>query len=133
MAPILAFLRNGMYLREFFSTTIGKTGELIAIIAGLADISVIDWLATRCGMLGRLLAHIARWLDDHLVDGARYWVCEVWWLLKRLHARTMQTGQIQRYMFVVLLGTLALCIIVLKPLSAIFGSIIDKLITEGRL
>ena len=133
MAPIIAFLRNGMYLRELFATTIGKTGEFLAIMAGLTDLSVVDWLATRCGMLGRVLAQLSRWVDDHIVDGARYWACEMWWLLKRLHTRTMQTGQIQRYMFVVLLATLALSFIVLKPLAAIFSSIIEKLMMEGRL
>ena len=120
------FFAHGMYLRELFTTVVGRTGEFLAILAGIADIGFLDWLVLRFGAAGRLLAAGLRWVDEHVIDGLRWAVCEVVWLLKRLHARTLQTGQIQYYMLVVLVSTVILCFVVLRPLgdimARIFGS-----------
>ena len=42
--PIAGFFRNGMYLRELFTTLVGRTGELLAILSGMAEISVFEYL-----------------------------------------------------------------------------------------
>ena len=127
MAPLIRFFAGGMYLRELFTLVVGRFGELLAVLAGRADIGLVDWLALRCGALGRHLAVLARWLDDHVVDGARWWACELWWLLKRLHSRSMQTGQIQHYMFIVLIGTALLCLVILRPLGQILANILGRI------
>ncbi len=117
LAPLAAYLRHGMFLREFFTTLIGRTGELMAIMAGIAEVSFMDWLTLRCGAAGRALGQAARWTDDNVVDRGRWFVCMLAWWGKALHARTMQTGRIQRYMFVVIVGSVLMCLAVLKPLG----------------
>jgi len=119
--------RHGLYLRELFHWVISGTGEFLAVLAGRADIGLIDWLALRGGWLGRVLAALARWVDDHIVDGLRWLACELWWALKRLHARYMQTGRIQHYMLIVLIGAALLCLVVLRPLSHILAQILGRM------
>lgn len=114
---IATFFIEGMYLREVFTTAVGRTGAFLALLAGRTDTNVIDWLALRCGMGGRLLAGLARWVDDNIVDGARRLICASCWQLKRLHAVTMQNGQIQHYMFIILLAAVILCFAALGPLG----------------
>ena len=126
LAPLAAYLLRGMFLRETFTTLIGRTGELLAIMAGIAEISFVEWLALRCGWLGRALAKLAHWLDDHVVDRGRWFICMLAWWGKALHARTMQTGRIQRYIFVILLGAVALCLAVLKPLGLRVLEILER-------
>jgi len=127
LRPLIAFFGAGMYLREFFHTLVGRTGELLAILAGIAEVGVVDTLAMRLGRMGRALAAVARWVDDHGVEGARFRVCELCWDLKRLHSRTMQTGSIQHYMFVILLGAAVMCFLVLPALSAKLAEILSRL------
>lgn len=127
MAQLAGFFRNGMYLRELFRLVVGRLGELLAVLAGRADVGVIDWLALRGGWLGRELASLSRWTDDHIIDGLRWLACEFWWWLKRLHGRFMQTGHIQHYMLIVLIGTALLCLVVLRPLSHILADILGRM------
>ena len=61
------------------------------------------------------------------MDGARYRVCQVAWVLKALHAKYWQTGSIQNYMFIILLSALALCLIALKPLARRLAEILGSL------
>lgn len=111
------FFQNGMYLREAFTLAVGRTGWFFAMLAGRADIGIIDWLGLRCGMAGRLLAGVLRWVDDHVVDGVRRLLCATCWWLKRLHAHTMQNGQVQHYMLIILLAAVILCFAALGPLG----------------
>lgn len=120
------FFRDGMYLREAFTLAIWKTGALFAMLAGRTETNIIDWLAMRCGALGRLLAALARWVDDYIVDGLRRAMCAACWRLKRLHAHLMQTGQIQHYMFIILLATVLLCFAALGPLSKRLADILGS-------
>jgi NADH-quinone oxidoreductase subunit L len=126
MAPLIAFFADGMRLREFFLQVVARSGEGLAVLAGRAELGLLDWLALRCGAGGRLLARGCRWVDEHVVDGLRCWACELFWWLKRLHSRYLQTGQIQHYMFIVLLSTALLCLIVLKPLADFFGRMMGR-------
>jgi NADH-quinone oxidoreductase subunit L len=127
MAPLISFFRNGMYLRELFQLVVGRLGELLAVLANRADIGLVDWLALRCGWLGRILAALSRWVDDYIVDGLRWLACEFWWMLKRLHSRYMQTGTIQHYMLIVLIGAALLCLVILRPLSHILAEILGRM------
>ena len=127
LKPLAGFFANGMYLRELFTTLVGRTGELLAILCGMAEISVLEYLTQGTGRFGRWLAGASRWIDDHVVDGARYRVCQVAWLLRAGHARYWQTGQIQQYMFIILLSALALCLIALGPLARRLAEILGSL------
>lgn len=121
------FFAAGMYLREVFQTLVGKTGEFCALLAAIFEQGVLDWLVLRCGSFGRSLAFLARWVDDHVIEGARWWICELAWICKRAHGRLMQTGQLHHYMFIVLLSAAVLCVMVLKPLGEIFARILERL------
>jgi NADH-quinone oxidoreductase subunit L len=127
LSGLAGFFREGLYLKQIFTGLIGGFGEFLAILAGIADIRLIDWLATRAGRGGRFLAAVAAWLDQHLIDGLRWWCCEIWWIIKRLHGRYMQNGQIQNYMFIMLLGAVLLCIVVLFPLSDVLGRMLGRI------
>lgn len=127
LSGLCGFFREGLYLKQVFTGVIGGFGEFLAILAGIADIRLLDWLATRCGRAGRGLATASAWLDLHLIDGLRWWCCEIWWILKRLHGRYMQNGQIQNYMFIMLVGAVLLCIVVLYPLSDVLGRMLGRI------
>lgn len=121
-----AFLREGLYLKQIFTGIIGGFGEFLAILAGIADIRLVDWLAMRFGAFGRWLAKASAWLDIHFVDGIRWWCCEIWWITKRVHGRYWQNGQIQNYMLVLLLGAVLLCLVIAFPLNEALGRILGR-------
>jgi NADH-quinone oxidoreductase subunit L len=133
LAGFIRFFDRGMYLEEFWDAVCGRFGLFGAVIAEIIDKGLIDWLAERGGRLGRGLAAAAAWFDHHVVDGLRYWSCEIWWLLKRIHARTMQTGRIQHYMLIVLIAALVLCVVVLKPMGQRLAMIVENLLGRGVL
>ncbi|MCB1186388.1 hypothetical protein KDL29_04395 [bacterium] len=126
LTGVTGFFREGLYLKPFFTGLVGGFGEFLAILAGISDIRLIDWLSTRIGRGGRGLANASAWLDLHFVDGIRWWCCEIWWIIKRLHGRYWQNGQIQNYMFVLLLGAVLMCIVVSFPLNETLRRIIQS-------
>ena len=126
LGSIGSFLREGLYIKQIFTGLVGGFGEFLAILAGISDIRLIDWLATRTGVAGRGLANASAWLDLHFVDGIRWWCCEIWWIIKRLHGRFWQNGQIQNYMFILLLGAVILCIVIGFELNNSLGRILGR-------
>lgn len=131
LAWLKAFFGNGMYLREFWTTLVGQTGELLAILAAITDVGVVDSLVLSSGKAGRTLARISAWLDKHFIDGARYWACEICWKLKAQHGRYLQTGRIQRYMLIIVVWTAILCLIITKPLGEVLIPFLENMIKEG--
>ncbi|MCB1216700.1 hypothetical protein KDL44_04870 [bacterium] len=126
LTGVATAFREGLYLKQFLTGLVGGVGEFLAILAGISDIRLLDWLATRSGAAGRGLATAAGWLDLHFLDGIRWWCCEIWWALRRLHGRYWQNGQIQNYMFILLLGAVLICIVVAIPLNETLRLIIDS-------
>jgi hypothetical protein len=106
---------------------VGSLGYLFAVLAGRADSELLDNLVTGTGRAGRSTAHGCHWVDNRVIDNLRLWSCQLWWALKALHARYMQTGQIQHYMFIVLLGAVILGLVVLRPLGKILAGIIGRM------
>jgi NADH:ubiquinone oxidoreductase subunit 5 (subunit L)/multisubunit Na+/H+ antiporter MnhA subunit len=133
LAGFIRFFDRGMYLEEFWDAVCGRYGLFGAVIAEIVDRGLIDWLAVRGGRLGRALSGAAEWIDLHIVDGLRFWACEVWWLLKRLHARALQTGRIQHYMLVVLLAAVLLCLVVLRPMGWHLLNVVENILGRGLL
>lgn len=127
ISAAVSFFADGMRLEQFWRSLVGAPGWLAAIWAARNDRQVIDGLVMGTGRFGRTLAQASRWVDEHIVDGARYWGCEIWWILRRGHQRFLQTGYIQHYMFVVLLGAVVLCLVILRPLADIFGKIMGAI------
>ncbi len=126
LTGLATVFREGLYLKQIITGFVAGFGEFLAILAGIADIRLIDWLGMRCGSTGRALAGTAAWLDIHFVDGIRWWSCEIWWIMKRVHGRYWQNGQIQNYMFILLLGAVLLCLVVAFPLNEALGRILGR-------
>jgi NADH:ubiquinone oxidoreductase subunit 5 (subunit L)/multisubunit Na+/H+ antiporter MnhA subunit len=127
LQPLIALLDNGLNLRWFWNTVIGYGGALLSLRADRFERRALDRLVMNTARDGRRLARLADWVDRHVVDGLRYWAAEVWWVLKRVHQRLLQTGSIQHYMFVILLSAVILCFVVLPPLARAFGEILGRL------
>lgn len=127
LAWVAGYFADGMRLEQFWRSLVGAPAWVAAVWAARNDRQVIDGLVVGTGRFGRWLAGCSRWVDEHIVDGLRYWGCEVWWVLRRGHQRFLQTGYIQHYMFVVLLGAVVLCFVILRPLADIFGKIMGAI------
>jgi NADH-quinone oxidoreductase subunit L len=119
------FFAAGMRLREFWHEVVAVGGLWLAVLAGRTETNVIERLTLGTGRFGRSLAAAAAWTDRHVVDGARWQVTELAWRVRRLHAKYLQTGDLQHYMFVILLGAVVLCIVVIRPLSHIFAKMLQ--------
>jgi len=133
LAGFIRFFDRGMYLEDFWAALCGRFGLFGAVIADIFDRGFIDWLAERGGIVGRGLSSAARWFDDHVVDGVRYWVCEICWILKRLHARTMQTGRLQHYMLIVIIASVLLCLVVMRPMGTRLLNVVENILGRGLL
>ncbi|MCC7478750.1 hypothetical protein IT575_09875 [bacterium] len=123
----VAYFRNGMLLRQFWEKLAGRGGWLLAQTWSLSDRRVVDALvAGALSKLGNGFSEGSRIFDKRVVDGARWAFCEFWWWLRRLHQRLLQTGYVQHYMFIILLGAVVLCFVVLRPLGDTFKSILGR-------
>ncbi len=123
----VAFFRNGMLLRQFWQLVAGRTGWLLGQAWSLGDRRVVDALvAGLLSKLGNSFSEGSKVFDKRVVDGARWAFCEFWWLLRRAHQRLLQTGYVQHYMFIILLGAVVLCFVVLRPLGDTFKSILGR-------
>ena len=127
LATLTTWFGEGLYLKQIITGFVGGCGEFLAILAGIADIRLLDWLATRFGRTGRRLSELVGWLDLHFVDGLRWWCCEIWWIGRRVHGRYWQNGQIQNYMFILLLGAVLLCLVLLYPLNEALGRMLGRI------
>jgi NADH-quinone oxidoreductase subunit L len=127
LARVGSFFASGMYLREFWTTLVGRGGTLVARLADKSEREVVARVMDRTGHDGRRLARASDWFDRHIVDGLRYWGAEAWWLIRRGHQRLLQTGSIQHYMLVIVISTVLLCFIVLRPLAKAFGEILGRM------
>ncbi len=71
------------------------------------DLNIVDGLVNVVGWFGRVFSAIQGWVDLHIVDGIVNGVASVTgWIGDRL--RRLQTGRVQDYLFVVLLGIMIL-------------------------
>jgi NADH-quinone oxidoreductase subunit L len=124
---IAALLADGLHLRRFWLGVVGTPGWAAARWAEWNDRSVIERFVDNSGVLGRRLGEGSRWLDIHVVDRLRYWLAEVWWVIRRAHGRFLQTGYIQHYMLIIIISAVALCFVILRPLAQTFGDMMGGL------
>jgi NADH-quinone oxidoreductase subunit L len=123
-SALASFFAHGMYLREFWQGFARGLGEWWAVATGRAETGFFDRLTRGTGRFGRELARLASWVDQHVVDGLRWQACELAWRVRRLHSRYLQTGDLQHYMFVILIGSVILCLVIMRPLSHIFARVL---------
>jgi hypothetical protein len=121
---LASYFAHGMYLREFWQGFAAGLGGWWAVVTGRAESGFFERLTRGTGRFGRELARLANWTDRHVVDGLRWQTCELAWRVRRLHSRYLQTGDLQHYMFVILIGSVILCLVVMRPLSHIFARVL---------
>jgi len=77
--------------------------RLLSSAFGWFDLEVVDGLVNLIGWFGRVFSAIQGWVDLHIVDGlVNAWAMATGWVGDRL--RRIQTGQVQDYLLLVLLG-----------------------------
>jgi NADH:ubiquinone oxidoreductase subunit 5 (subunit L)/multisubunit Na+/H+ antiporter MnhA subunit len=126
-AGVPAFFARGMYLREFWQMLVTEVGIWFVVLFGRTETNIVDAGAQKLSHGSRALAGAAAWLDQHFVDGLRWQACELWWRIRRLHARWLQNGDVQHYMFIVLACSVVLCLVVIRPLSHIFAQMLSRM------
>jgi NADH-quinone oxidoreductase subunit L len=124
---LVRYFAHGMYLREAWHWLIVGGGMWLARLAEASDSRGVQRAADGLGLAGRGFARSSNWLDRHLIDGLRWQACELWWRIRRLHVRWLQTGDIQHYILIILLSAVVLCIVVVRPLSHIFAQMLARL------
>ncbi len=108
---IYTFVKNKYYIDELYQATFIRGTYYLGVVFYFFDKWFIDMLFVNgVAFLTKLDSYISAWLDKHLVDGI---VNSFAWATNRSSAffRRMQTGMVQSYAFVFLLGIFAvLCI-----------------------
>jgi NADH-quinone oxidoreductase subunit L len=83
------------------------TARRLSGVFAWVDLNVVDGLVNALGWFGRVFSAIQGWVDLHIVDGLVNGVAlATGWVGNRL--RRLQTGQVQDYLMLVLLGLLIL-------------------------
>jgi len=120
---IWKILANKYWLDELYGYKINldgtaQPGLLIRLVGAFMrlcawfDRNVVDGLVNLAGWLSRILARLWGWVDAHIVDGLVNATASVtgeiaeWW-------RTMQTGNVQNYALIAMVGAMALAILFL--------------------
>jgi len=110
--PVYKLLYNKWYVDEIYGALVIR--PLIALTRGLFkfDLGVIDGAVNGTAALTVILSRIKRWIDIYIVDGAVNgvaWVTQFWGRAMR----RMQTGHVQEYALVILLGAVTMAILAL--------------------
>jgi NADH-quinone oxidoreductase subunit L len=100
-------LLNKYFVDEFyFATFVAGTRRLMSWLASF-DLKVIDGVVNFVGFVSKIGAWISGWFDQFFVDGLVNRVADsAWWSGKGL--RHLQTGKIQNYVYVLVVGVLVL-------------------------
>jgi len=80
-------------------------GRLFSRASAWIDLNIVDGMVNFVGWFGRAFADIQGWVDLHIVDGIVNGVARITgWIGDRM--RRLQTGHVQDYLMLVLLGVL---------------------------
>ncbi len=108
LGPIYPVLRNKYYVDELYQATVVRFFKWFAGACSVFDRVVIDAIVNAVGRFGRWLANsLRRFVDELFIDNAvngTGFVAQVTGSVLRL----IQTGQVQLYLLVLLLGLLIL-------------------------
>jgi proton-translocating NADH-quinone oxidoreductase chain L len=101
---------NKYYVDELYQATVVRGALLLDRVAYWFDQNVIDGLVNFMGLLGRAVAYLDKFIDDHLVDGAVNGIADLTISGGRA-LRRVQTGHIQSYLYGALGGAIAFVIL----------------------
>jgi NADH-quinone oxidoreductase subunit L len=101
---------NKYYVDEIYDATVMRGSLLLARIAYWFDQNVIDGLVNFMATVGRTIAYVDKFIDDYFVDGAVNGLGRLTWN-SGATLRRLQTGHIQSYLYGALGGAIAFVII----------------------
>lgn len=105
--PIYTLLDRRYYIDEFYQATIVRLMVGLSKLARLIDVYVIDGIVNLVGRGFYLISHLARLFDEYVIDAlvnlVGIVIKKMGWLF-----RFSQTGYVQNYLVVVLIGIIVL-------------------------
>jgi NADH-quinone oxidoreductase subunit L len=101
---------NKYYVDELYGATVVKGSIAFGRIAYWFDQNFIDAIVNFMAYLGRAVAYVDKFIDEHIVDGAVNGLGRLCWNGGK-SLRRLQTGHIQSYLFGALGGAIAFVII----------------------
>lgn len=112
LGPVYTALEHKLYFDEIYNATIVRGTMAISESCRLFDVYVIDGLVNAVGKITVVFSTVSRWFDENIVDGL---VNFSGWITGRVGGllRYLQTGQIQGYMMLVLIGMVLMAMVYL--------------------
>jgi NADH-quinone oxidoreductase subunit L len=112
LGPIYTALERKLYFDELYGATIVRGALLLSRMARLFDTYVVDGLVNAAGKITIVFSAISRWIDVNIVDGL---VNFSGWLTGKVGGllRHVQTGQVQNYLMVMLIGVVLMAAVYL--------------------
>ncbi len=111
--PLYLLSLNKFYVDEFYSAYIVKPFHALGRALFGFDEKVIDGAVNGTGHVTMLLSRIKNWIDIYIVDGFVNFTGAFTYFLNSL-TRRLQTGFIQNYLLIVVVGVLVLLVFELK-------------------
>jgi NADH-quinone oxidoreductase subunit L len=111
LGPIYTALEHKLYIDEIYNATIVRGTLAISELCRWFDVHVVDGLVNAVGRITVVFSIISRWIVN-IVDGL---VNFSGWITGRVGGllRHLQTGQIQNYMMLVLIGMILMALVYL--------------------
>lgn len=105
LKPLYLVSSSRFWMDEFYQTVILKPAWALGRLLFRFDLAVIDGAVNQAAVQTLNVSAIKRWIDDHIVDGA---VNGVGFLTRWTSSvmRKIQTGFIQNYIFILVMGFL---------------------------
>jgi NADH-quinone oxidoreductase subunit L len=110
LKPIHTLLSNKYYMDDFVQVVIMNGGLLFIGMLRWFDMNIVDGLVNLAGWIGVMWSKIEGWTDNRIVDGLVNLVGITIRAIGKV-ARLAQTGFVQNYLFIVLLGVLLMLLL----------------------
>jgi NADH-quinone oxidoreductase subunit L len=112
LGPVYTALEHKLYFDELYNATIVRGTLAISEVCRWFDATIIDGLVNAAGRITVVFSVLSRWIDVYIVDGL---VNFTGWITGRVGAllRSLQTGQIQNYLMLVLIGMILMAAVYL--------------------
>jgi NADH-quinone oxidoreductase subunit L len=105
-------LEHKLYFDEIYGATVVKGTQKLSDAAAWFDAHIIDGTVNAVGRITVVFSAISRWIDTYIVDGL---VNFTGWITGKVGGllRYLQTGQVQNYMMLVLIGIILMALVYL--------------------
>jgi len=109
LGGVYTALEHKLYFDEIYNATVVRGTLLLSEVCRLFDVYVVDGLVNAAGKLTVVFSAVSRWIDVYIVDGL---VNAIGWITRQVGAllRYLQTGQIQNYILLVVIGVIMMAL-----------------------